>query len=201
MGKSIVTIAIVCVATFLPLQSRADSWAAATPKVVASPDGETLVRVEPGESLGDTVGFAGAGKGAFARATYYRRNTDNGNYEPARTISLDNPVSPVDTYLNNAGILVTLDNWHNAGYGKVVVIYDRDGKLLRSYELEDLYSESAVGRILTSVSSRWWRCASVMPWISDGEFWLRDSFGGEFRFDLSTGNYTYEESPGSCMQN
>lgn len=200
MGRPAVTGTLVCIALLVPIRLSADSWVAATPNVVASPDGDTLVRVVPGQSLGDTVGFSGAGKGEFARATYYRRNTGNDTYEAFRTIELGNPIAPVDAYVNNTGMLVTLDNWHNAGYGKVVVIYDRNGELLRSLELEDLYSDSEIGRILTSVSSRWWRCASVMPWISDGEFWLRDSFGGEFRFDLATGKYTYEESPDSCMQ-
>ncbi len=195
-----VAAAICCIVLLVPIQLRGDSWAAATPIAVASPDGDRLVRVEPGDSLGDTVGFAGANKGSFARATYYFRNEAEDTYNPIRSIDLKNPISPVDVHLNNAGVLVTLDNWHNMGYGSVIVIFDRDGRLLKSYELEDIYSENRINEILHSVSSRWWRCQSVKPWINDGEFWLMDSFGGEFRFDLNNGSYEYEKFGGKCIE-
>lgn len=113
---------------------------------------------------------------------------------------MENPISPVDVFLNNVGILVTLDNWHNVGYGKVIVIYDRDGRVINGYGLEGLLMATEIQQVLTSVSSRWWRCGSVQPWINDGELWLGDSIGGEFRFDMATGSCEREKSAGACSQ-
>ena len=39
----------------------------------------------------------------------------------------------------NDGTLVTLDNWHNVGYGDIVVIYAPDGRARKRYRLADLY--------------------------------------------------------------
>lgn len=78
------------------------------------------------------------------------------------------------------------------GYQSAVVIYDRDGRLLESYELEDFYPESEISEILSTVSSRWWRCPTASPWINNEEFWLMDVKGGGFRFDLNDGSYEYE---------
>lgn len=180
--------AFVCILLLAPVQTHADSWAAPTPIVAASADGQRIVRIVPGE----------AGGGSVARATYYLRDEAEDAYKPRRTIELANRVSPVNAYLNNDGALVILDNWGNVGYGTVIVMFDREGRRLASYELEDFYTEARLGEILTTVSSRWWRCPSVQPWINDGEFWVMDAFGGEFRFDLHDGSYEYQASGGDC---
>lgn len=176
----------------VPQLSYGDSWASATPIVAASPDGERLVRIIPGDSIGDTLGFEGVAKGAFARATFFHHDGARNAYIATHEADLLNPVSPVDAFVNNAGILVTLDNWHNMGYGAVVVIYRVDGKVLKQYSLEDLYTDERIREISLSVSSRWWRAQEIDPWINARELWLTDAFGGEFRFDLENGSYTYE---------
>jgi hypothetical protein len=77
--------------------------------------------VTPGESLGDTVGFAGAKKGKYAAAEFYRRHPDR-SYRLVAEARLLNPVAPVEFFVSNDGRLATIDNWHNIGYGKVVSI-------------------------------------------------------------------------------
>ena len=47
----------------------ADSWRAAQSIAAVSENAEWIVRVEPGESMGDVFGFAGTPKGEYAEAT------------------------------------------------------------------------------------------------------------------------------------
>src|SRR6476469_6380884 len=95
----------------------ADDWPAATTQNVFSENGRYFVRILPGESVGDSVGFSGAPKGRFAHAEFYARGA-NRAYELVADTALQNPVSPTDALVTNSGFLVTFDNWHNLGYGK-----------------------------------------------------------------------------------
>ena len=52
---------------------RSDSWAAPQVREVFSASRDHFVRVTPGTAVGDTVGFAGAEKGKYATAEFYRR--------------------------------------------------------------------------------------------------------------------------------
>ena len=51
----------------VPCEAAADSWPQPQTKEVFSESREYFVRVIPGESLGDTIGFAGARKGDMQR--------------------------------------------------------------------------------------------------------------------------------------
>src|SRR5262249_23795629 len=93
----------------------ADDWVSAKIREVFSQNRDWFVRITPGESLGETVGFAGAKVGRHARAEFFRVQADRG-YRFALEIELLNPIAPVDFWVSNAGDLVTLDNWHNVGY-------------------------------------------------------------------------------------
>jgi hypothetical protein len=119
-----VKVLVACVLTlFAPLDAKADSWAAPRIRESFSESREYFVRVIPGESIGDVVGFAGSKKGKYARAEFYRRNK-NRSYKLTAEIMLFNPVAPVEFFVSDGGRLVTVDNWHNVGYGNVVSIYD-----------------------------------------------------------------------------
>jgi hypothetical protein len=137
--------------------AHADSWPGAVPAGVSSPDGKTLVRVLPGSNIGAVFGFAGAKGGPNGQAVYYRLGSDD-KFARYQAIELLNPVAPIFFAVSNAGELVTFDNWHNMGHGKVIVVYGANGKVLRSYELAEIYSPQEVERFQQSVSSRWWRC-------------------------------------------
>jgi len=114
------------------------------------------VRVIPGESLGDTIGFAGAKNGRYATDEFYRRGHDR-SYSLVTQVDLLNPMAPVEFFVSNDGHLATLDNWHNLGYGKVVSLYGSRGELVRSYELSDLFQADELKEFSQSVSSIHWR--------------------------------------------
>jgi hypothetical protein len=135
--------------------ARADDWPAPVIREVFSPSRAYFVRVIPGKSIGDTVGFSGAAKGPFATAEFYDREKDR-SYRLAATASLLNPVAPVEFFVTDTGFLITIDNWHNVGYGKVVAIYKPEGKLVRAYELSDLFTRSEIEGFSHSVSSIRW---------------------------------------------
>ena len=150
-------IASVVMLAIWPCLVTADEWPAAKVQHVFSGNGQHFVRIVPGEGYGDTVGFKGSKTGPYARGEFYEKQPDR-SYRLIADVALQNPVAPVDVLLSNRGYVVTFDNWHNAGYGKVVAIYRPNGELVRTYELEALYASKQREAIPTSVSSRWWRC-------------------------------------------
>ncbi len=172
-------------------RTLADDWAAPKTTEVFSPSREFFVRVIPGENFGDSVGFSGAKKGRYAQAQFYQR--DQQGYRLKREITLLNPVAPVDFFVSDSGYLVTLDNWHNMGYGKVVVIYRPSGQLVRAFELKDLYSQGDIARLRSSISSIWWRTRPTYI-RGDQNSLLASDERGTFVFDLETGTYEYCKS-------
>jgi hypothetical protein len=130
----------------------ADEWMSPQEVVLRSPNGGFEIRVIPGKSWGDLSGFTGAPTGEYAKAMLKGLES-----QEERTYTLLNPVAPVEAILLDDGSLLTFDNWHNMGYGKVIVLYDRTGQVLWSHELEDLFPKDQLKQIPTSVSSRWWR--------------------------------------------
>jgi hypothetical protein len=192
------TALALLVTAFLSLQAAiADSWPAATVKAVVSPDGKTIVRVIPGGNIGDTYGFAGAPKGEFASAQWFRFRANR--YEVYQTAPLLNPVAPIHVAVANDGTVITLDNWHNVGFGYVVVIYSPDGNMRKRYRLEDLYPPSEIEKIKRSVSSRWWRCAGGDSLVErNGTVQVDAALGGRFTFQLESGSYTFDSTITGC---
>jgi hypothetical protein len=91
--------------------------------------------------------------------------------------------------------LITLDNWHNMGYGKTVAFYSPVGKPIRAYGLSDLFTQSEIDGFRHSVSSIWWR-KSVGAYIRQGEETFNvtiNDTGAGFVFEL-TGAYQYCET-------
>jgi hypothetical protein len=178
--------------------ARADSWPAARPSGKVSPDGNIVARVTPGESLGDVYGFAGAKKGRYAKAGIYRLEGEE-RYVMVREVALLNPVAPVDFVVSNAGELLTLDNWHNLGVGKVLVVYGGDGRVLRSYSLVDIYSPEELRRFEQSVSSISWRC-TLPPFLERGSSVLEigDTLGNLLEVEMRTGALSKRHVVATC---
>jgi hypothetical protein len=174
--------------------AQGDDWPTAVIREVFSPSRAYFVRVIPGKSYGDTVGFSGAAKGPYATAEFYRLEKDR-SYRLAATASLLNPVAPVEFFVTDNGFLITLDNWHNLGYGKVVAFYTPEGKPIRAYELSDLFTKSEIEAFGHSVSSIQWRKFSghyIRPGGDTFNVTTNDT-GGGFIFEL-TGAYQYCET-------
>jgi hypothetical protein len=175
---------------FIPNIAFADDWPGPVVREVFSESRDFFVRVIPGESLGDTVGFDSADQGKYAVAELYRLEKP-GSYELVSRWNLLNPIAPVDCFVSDQGHLITLDNWHNMGYGEVVVFYDRNGAVLKKYQLEKLFPASLVDKIPMSVSSRWWRSKPVHFTKGQQELYVPDSVGGNFVFTVQTGEFKY----------
>jgi hypothetical protein len=172
--------------------AAADDWPGPRAFTEFSESGRYFVRLLPGESLGDTVGFAGARTGRYATALLYALQPDRG-YRLQHEITLVNPVLPVKALVADDGHVVTFDNWHNIGFGKVVAIYAPTGRLVRSWELTDLYSKDKIESIRQSVSSRYWRCAPA-HFVEPKErrsVYVAEALGGSFVFTLATGAMAY----------
>jgi hypothetical protein len=176
----------------VPHAAGADSWPAAVTLTRFSDDGRFFVRITPGKSLGDTWGFGGSQKGPYASARFYALQRDR-SYRLVREVSLLNPVAPVDAIVSKHGYLVTFDNWHNLGFGKVLAVYDLRGKPIAAYELDELYPAERLGTIVRSVSSRYWRCAPhhfVDP-AEQTQVYVREAQGGYFVLTVATGAVVY----------
>ena len=162
-----------------------------------SRNAQTLVRVIPGESIGTPSATPAQPGEGFASAHWFRFRENR--YELYQTAQLLNPVAPIHAAVANDGTLVTLDNWHNVGYGEIVVIYSPDGKVRKNYRLTDLYPPATIGKIERSVSSIWWRCMNGDPRIEpNGSLQVDDKLGGRFTFRLDNGAQTYEAGVGGC---
>jgi hypothetical protein len=197
MNRMMVFVAVLAI---MPFSVSADEWPAATVVHVFSGNGRHFVRIIPGESYGDTVGFKGSKKGIYARGEFYEKQPDR-SYKLIADVALQNPVAPVESLLSNRGHLLTFDNWHNAGYGKVIAIYTPNGELVRAYDLNTLYSPKQIETIPASVSSRWWRC-KPFGFVDPDEqtkIYVFEHFGGTFVFDLSTGKHEYQPGRATCQ--
>jgi hypothetical protein len=176
----------------MPMAAMADDWAAPQTKEVFSGSREYFVRVTPGDSLGDTFGFAGQKKGKYAGAEFYRRHQDR-SYSLVAEAVLLHPVAPVEFFVSNDGRLATIDNWHNIGHGKVVSIYDPRGKAVQSYELSDLFQDEEIKAFGRSVSSIHWRNGPAYIRQDQKTLLITVKSGGDFLFGLETGRFKYCE--------
>ena len=153
---------------------------------VFSDNGRFFVRILPGD---------GKGQGSSARGEFYARQDDN-SYRLTVVVPLSNPKAPTDALVSNEGYLITFDNWCFRGHGKAVVIYRADGRIVSSFELEELYDAVRLARIKRSVTQRFWRCypPRFMETGGQAKVRVRETLGGYFLFDLSTGKVKYDPS-------
>jgi len=188
--RSAALAALICA---LAAPAHADSWAAPQVTEVFSASRDHFVRIIPGKSLGDTFGFAGSAKGPYAAAEFYARQPDR-SYRLMHSATLVNPVAPVRVFVSNDGRLATLDNWHNAGFGKVVAIYDSAGRLVKAYELAELFPPAVVEAFPRSVSSIHWRGEAAYVRDDQRTLYVHAANEGGFLFGLETGRFTYCEN-------
>lgn len=172
---------------------RADSWAAPQVREVFSASRDHFVRVIPGQSIGDTVGFAGAEKGPYATAEFYQRQMDR-SYRLMATATLLNPVAPVDIFVSNDGHFVTVDNWHNRGYGTVLALYESGGRLVKAYALADLFARAEIDAAAHSVSSIAWHNGPVYINQDQRTLYLMIESGRDMVIGLESGRYAYCET-------
>ena len=196
--------AAICIALLLVAglsAANADQWISPSETAAISPDGRIVVRVIPGESWGEVEGFKGAPTGRHAVARFYRLDEAGAAFAQAREQELLNPVMPVFFIVTDDDTLATLDNWHNAGYGPVLVVYAPTGEVVKSYQLKDLYTEDQLRQLPISVSSIWWRCLSQPAGIEVGTtLAFTDALSQLVAVHLATGAVTFEPAPAPCEE-
>ena len=178
----------------------ADSWPPAQAIAAVSENAEWLVRVEPGESMGDVYGFAGATKGEYAEATLFKYDSDLESYAEVIKYRTRNPIAPVDILLSNSGWLVALDNWHNYGIGIAVASYDSEGALVRELSLANIFSDEELERLRRSISSIRWRCGPVVLDSFDNSFGVWDTLGRTLSINYADGSVKVVNESGLCSE-
>jgi hypothetical protein len=191
-ARALCLIAFLCA---FAASAQADSWAAPQVKEVFSASRDHFVRVIPGNSIGDTIGFGGSAKGPYASAEFYRRQSDR-SYKLTATATLLNPVAPVDFFVSNDGHLATIDNWHNRGYGTVLALYDAGGKPVKAYALADLFSKAEIDTYPHSVSSIHWHNGPTYINQDQRTLYLMVASGRDLVLGIETGHFAYCETRG-----
>jgi hypothetical protein len=147
--------------------AAADSWLPPQQRTYLSPDGNVRVVVTP-RTLQSAVAYfedkvaekekAGQAPEANTQAMAEIQKRDGNDWRVIRRFPLVNDVGPVNVLVaNGAHRIVTFDNWHSVGFGKdAVVIYDEQGKHIRSLGLKDFLPEAWVRHLPRTVSSIWW---------------------------------------------
>ena len=184
----------ICLAMWLCVaaSSHADDWARPQVREVFSASRDHFIRVIPGTSIGDTVGFEGAAKGEYASAEFYRREEDR-SYRLVASVRLLNPVAPVDFFVSDDGQLVTIDNWHNRGYGNVLAVYDAVGKPVKAYTLADIFTRAEIDAAPHSLSSIAWHSGPVYINQDQRTLYMMVASGRDLVLGLGTGRFAYCE--------
>lgn len=88
-------------------------------------------------------------------AVIYRKT--NKEYSEQSRVSLVNKASPAMVFISDNGTIVTIDDWVPRGHEHCVVVYSKEGKLLRDYALEDILNKDEIAAdVKQTVSNRWW---------------------------------------------
>lgn len=111
---------------------------------------------------------------------------------------LVNPTGPYQAVVSPQGELVTLNEHGRVGYDNAVVIYRRDGSLVKAYTLDELLPAAVISRneneakIPISISSRWWtRDAEYYFLAQPARFYIALPWGVALEFLLESGEASY----------
>ncbi|MCA9795252.1 MAG: hypothetical protein KC910_25760 [Candidatus Eremiobacteraeota bacterium] len=175
-----VTRHLLTILLLLTLSALADTWALPDPQTYTSPNGLYQLEVVPANITNQLQYFEDLAEGndnpgmsrtdvRYCRA--YLTRKVNGKAEEIWSARLANPVAPTDALVADDGQhVVTFDNWHEVGYGPlVVVVYGPQGQLLRQFSLEDILAPEELANVPVSTSSRWWLKGA---WLNRHELYL-----------------------------
>ncbi len=159
---------LACLLAILAGGVLADTWPPPTVKYYYSADGDMRLTVVPRGIRSPwayfqdrTDGRENAGQAEngemIARGVLEGRAGPD-SWEKVWASTLVNDVSPVSAMVAPDGrYVVTFDNWHSVGRGQhVVVIYDSQGRLIRSLSLSDIVPVEWIRALPHSVSSTAW---------------------------------------------
>jgi hypothetical protein len=160
-----------------------DTWMLPSGVNISSPSGNYIAQVSPGS--GGYGGYERAITNREHNASVILMRSQEGVTNVVWKGKLINPAAPVDVYVSDSGYMVTMDNWHNIGYGPIIVIYDPQGRLVRYWSLEELFKPEESLRLPRSVSSIRWHAGSANFGAgSETNIFVVPAVGKSFRFDL-----------------
>lgn len=172
---------LLLVAWLLASAAAADDWRSPVSTFTQSASGKFSVRIAPGSGTADSD--TKEEQAEEDKAEEDKAEEDKADdHAQAKVFALTadgvqglvwegplrNPRAPVDVVISGDGVLVTADQWGSAGYGEVLTIYDRRGKVRYAFTLEELLPADRLAEVPISVSSRWWRRAPA-EWRIEAE--------------------------------
>ncbi|MES2054469.1 MAG: hypothetical protein V4564_00900 [Pseudomonadota bacterium] len=156
------------VLSLTPAPSCADSWMLPTTTTYTSCSGLARITVTPRDldsqlryfedkvakvdSTGQKIGAAHVAEARLERLV-------NKRWQMVWKRQIANDVAPVSAIVRDDGeYAITFDDWHGLGYGpNAMVIYGKDGKLVRAFALSDVLPADYIAALPHSVSSIQWR--------------------------------------------
>ncbi|NQT84024.1 hypothetical protein HQ563_13440 [bacterium] len=158
--RFLISLGGMCVLAFCCV-CRADSWANPTPRMFASDDGHWALRVIPetaSRGKADTI----------ARGILFEITEDGTDRILWEKPLVNIPVRALLFKSYDKLFVVTLDTWARMGYEHSLVIYDREGKVVRDLRPEDFLTKKEIrGRVDISLSSRHWRKKADFTFVHD----------------------------------
>ena len=108
------------------------------------------------------------------------------------TAGLVNEQMPYEAVVSMDGQLVTLNEWANVGFQNAVVIYDLNGKLVKSYDLDSLLPKEDVNNVERSESSRHWNRGARYYFLREpARLYILLSWQKVLGFSLEDGKFQY----------
>lgn len=146
-----VILLFLCFVTSL---TRADTWMPLGHRVFCSPDGTWLLRAD--------------GSGT---AVLLKWQKEDAGYAVHKTIAFSSKAEPLSLAVGNSGRIVALDCSFAMGSDRrTVEVYSPEGALLKSWQLEDIFSADEIAAFAKTTSSVWWRDIEVKVTESDWGF-------------------------------
>ncbi len=160
----------------------ADSFAAPKVMVVCSPSGAALARIEPGHPKTSTS----EASNAMCLIMLYDPPTEQ--YRFYKHFVLLNPILPSTAVLPDDGsYLVTTDNAFDNDH--TLVLYDSDGRLKKSWDIKDLFSEKEIGKLKMFSTLILWHGSIVIMHKNQDRVWISppDDNGSPLILDVRNG--------------
>lgn len=157
-------ILLILILTLIHNNVFADSWPPPAEEVYESKNGKYRLTVKPGDELNyfensiKDIKKPGNSEAKRDECIGILEKKTANSYELLWKSELNNDVSPVSALVSDTGnYVVTFDNWSSEGRGdNVVVIYNENGKVIKTFRLEDILSPTETIRLSRSVLSTMW---------------------------------------------
>jgi hypothetical protein len=200
--RSIALLLGIALALIAGGQARADSWSPPQRTIYYSPSRSVRVIVTPHfPARPDDRPYVQDASGPSApdmASAELQSREGRGSWRTRWRGPLRNPVMPVGALVADSGRhFVAFDDWGGTGTGpNVVAIYGADGRLVRSYRLDEFVPAYMVDTFATSVSSLYWQGEGTridgdllrLAIVEPGNHLLATARGFFVDIDLETGS-------------